>query len=151
MERDQCKSHRNEIREKPRNHINKESIKVVLRDDNAIYWDSPIVKGFLLFERKGKIALSSCKNTPTLEDFILTTLINSNRDITKQSNALTEIHRPFRWRCYTKRKDHGKSIEWKISTEFRSQRRSEINALSANSDRLPWKSHYRSEEIFERR
>ena len=104
MERDQCKSHRNEIREKPRNHINKKSITVVLRDDNAMYWDSPIVKGFLLFERKGKIALSSCKNTPTLEDFILTTLINSNRDITRQSNALTEIHRPFRWRCYTKRK-----------------------------------------------
>ena len=77
MERDKSKSHRNEIREKPRNHINKKSITVVLRDDNAIYWDSPIVKGFLLFERKGKIALSSCKNTPTLEDFILTTLINS--------------------------------------------------------------------------
>ena len=46
LERDRCTSHRNEIREKPRNHINNDSIIVVPRDDNGIYWDSPIVKGF---------------------------------------------------------------------------------------------------------
>ena len=53
LERDRCTSHRNEIREKPRNRINNDSIIVVPRDDNGIYWDSPIVKGFS-FDWQGK-------------------------------------------------------------------------------------------------